>query len=149
MKHNEHGSRKPISLGSLRVSEHTLRVEQTLAAAARSSDPTLSAISPKEALGQLIQLEVYTRKYFGQLIVQNWSQHIATQFVSAETVQVLRAVLDVRTFDAQHLALSPRNPLALLECFVDNVNMDQVEIQPSSRGLALVEALLTGEDVSY
>jgi hypothetical protein len=149
MKRNENASRKPISLGSLRVSEHTMRVEQTLAAAARSSDPALLVISPKEALGQLIQLEVYARKYFGQLIGLNWSQQLATQVVSAETVQVLRSVLDVRTFDAQHLALSPRNPLALLECFVDNSGIDQVEIQPSARGLALVEALLTGEDVSY
>ncbi|MGO8946498.1 MAG: hypothetical protein ACLQUY_02300 [Ktedonobacterales bacterium] len=141
MKPNDHGSRRPISISNLRASAHTL------AAAARPADLTL--ISPKEALGQLIQLEAFARKYFGQLVVLNWCEHPASQCVSAETVQALRSVLGVRTFDAQHLALSPRDPFALLECYVDGSVMDQVEVQPSARGLALVEALLTGEDVSY
>jgi hypothetical protein len=141
MKSNDRGSRRPISIGNLRASAHTL------ARAARPADPTL--ISPKEALGQLIQLETFTRKYFGQLVVLNWSEHLASQIVSTETVQALRTALGIRTFDAQHLALSPRDPFALLECYVDGSDMDQVEVQPSARGLALVEALLTGEDVTY
>jgi hypothetical protein len=75
--------------------------------------------------------------------------HLASQIVSADTAQALRSVLGMRTFDAQHLALSPRDPFALLECYIDGSGAEQVEIQPSARGLALVEALLTGEDVSY
>src|SRR5271165_3360969 len=137
MKPNDRVSRKPVSIGNLRSSAHTL------AAAARAADSTLSLISPKEALGQLIQLEAFTRKYFGQLVVLNWSEHLASQVVSADTVQALRAVLGIRTFDPEHLALSPRDPFALLECYVDGSVTDQVEVQPSPRGLALVEALLT------
>ncbi|PWT77323.1 MAG: hypothetical protein C5B60_02930 [Chloroflexi bacterium] len=144
MKPNERGNRKPISIGNLRASAHTL-----VAAGVGGVDPALAIISPKEALGQLIQLEAFTRKYYGRLIAQNWADHPAGEIVNGDTLQALRAVLGVRTFDAQHLALSPRDPLALLECYVDGSSMDQVEVQPSARGLALVEALLTGEDVSY
>jgi hypothetical protein len=144
MKPNDRGNRKPISIGNLRASAHTL-----VAAGGGGGDSPLCIISPKEALGQLIQLEAFTRKYYGRLIVQNWADHPACEIVNAETLQALRAVLGVRTFDAQHLALSPRDPLALLECYVDGSSMDQVEVQPSARGLALVEAILTGEDVSY
>ena len=146
MKPNDRGLRKPISMGNL----GNLRgPAYTLVAAARAAEPTLSVISPKEALGQLIQLESFTRKYFGQLMGLNWSEHLASQIVSADTAQALRSVLGMRTFDAQHLALSPRDPFALLECYVDGSEADQIEIQPSARGLALVEALLTGEDISY
>jgi len=144
MKPNERGNRKPISIGNLRAGGHAL-----VATGGGGGDPALSIISPQEALGQLIQLEAFTRKYYGRLIAQNWADHPAGEIVNGDTLQALRAVLGVRTFDAQHLALSPRDPLALLECYVDGSSMDQVEVQPSARGLALVEALLTGEDVSY
>ena len=142
MKHSERNSRKPISLGNLRATSRSV-------AAAFAPDPALSVISPKEALGQLIQMEPYARKYFGQLVVLNWCEHPASRIVDADTLSALRCILGVRTFDSQHLALSPRDPFAVLECLVDGSDIDQVEVQPSARGLALVEALLTGEDVSY
>jgi hypothetical protein len=143
MKHNDRSSRKPISLSSIQMAS------RSVTAAGCPPDLGPSVITPKEALGQLIQMEPYARRYFGQLIALNWSDHPASRIVDPDTMSALRSILGVRTFDSQHLALSPRDPFAVLECLVDGSDMDQVEVQPSARGLALVEALLTGTDVSY
>lgn len=110
-------------------------------------------ISPKEALGQLIHLEPGVRKFFGQLIVKNWAEQVAAEEVSAETLHALRAVIATRTFDPERLSLSPRDPFALLEYYPESIHdgrdTDHVQVVPSLRGLALVEALLTSDEVTY
>jgi len=143
MKRNDRNARKPISLSNIHATS------RSVTAAGYPGDARPSVITPKEALGQLIQMEPYARKYFGQLVVLNWCDHPASRIVDSDTMSALRSILGIRTFDSQHLALSPRDPFAVLECLVDGSDIDQVEVQPSARGLALVEALLTGEDVSY
>lgn len=100
-----------------------------------------------EALGQLIQLPTFTRDFYSNLVVANWDQNRATTIdASDDVIQALKQSLSMRVFDPQHLALAPRDPLALLECYVDG--MSKI-VQPSARGFALVEAILTGKDVTY
>lgn len=144
MKSNNHGAHNHVSLESLRNSRNTL-------AAAHVADQTPVNITPKEALRQLVELEPSTREFFGRLVVLNWvGGQVASQLVSAETVHALGAVLSIRTFDAQRPTAPPSpDPYAILECITAGSPTGLVEIQPSPRGLALVEAVLTGEDVSY
>ena len=110
-------------------------------------------ISPKESLGQLIQLDATARKFFGRLIVKNWAEQVAIEEVDPETWRALGSVIATRMFDPDHLALTPRDPFALLECSLDSPlersNVGRIQVAPSARGLALVEAILTSEDVTY
>ena len=110
-----------------------------------------ATITPQVALGHLIKLDPVARRCFTELICANLRDRVASLEVDPQTAKVLGSALDVRTFDPRLLAFSPPDPLALFACTLDASQMagDTLTIQPTGRGLALVEALLSGEEVSY
>lgn len=140
MKHNgRHGQQRPIPITNMRGLVH--------------ADPIVSVMSPQEALGSLVQLEPYERGFFGQLIAENWANGPASLQVDPNAAQVLRSILAVREFDAKHLTMSNRDPFALIERYFEGFQSssetDHIRVTPSARGLALVESLITGAEITY
>src|SRR5271165_5787436 len=89
MKHNDPRGQRPTSIANLRSLVRT-----------NSPGPTFSVMSPEEALGSLVNLEPFERKFFGQLIAENWATGPASLTISQDDAHELRSILAVREFNA-------------------------------------------------
>lgn len=111
--------------------------------------PMTITMSPQEAFGQLLNTKGNARDLYSQVIMQLLSDTGGSVFVSPKEALTLRPTLAIRTIDAHNLAWTSPDPESLLECYIDPDSADPVEVYPTARGLAVIEALTSGHDATY
>jgi hypothetical protein len=125
-------------------------IGQRLLSAMNGSGGAATTITPNEAFGYLLATEPSARKLLSQIIMQQLTGNdgeVVT--ITPEAASRLRPALALRKLDTRNLALTPPDPNALLECVIDPGSSDPVEVRLSARGLAVIEALLSGHDATY